>query len=70
MIELRINREDRSPRHHPAVPDEYPFFGNEDDADYSDDELEYFGITLPKKRSGSPCPYNEQGEYVPRSQRR
>lgn len=34
-----------------------------------DGDFEYLGIVIPKPKKPSTHPYNEKGEYVPRSQR-
>ena len=59
---------DNHSRYCPDVSDEHCYFDNSDDADYYDDELGYFGIVV--KETEPPCPYNEKGEYVPRSKRK
>jgi len=62
MIEERLIE---PPRCRPAP-------GEEDDLE-DDNELEilkdHYGITI-NKRAPPTCPYNEKGEYVPRSKRR
>lgn len=64
VIELRTPDENEAERRRRFLDGENGF---RDDAD--DDELEFFGIFV--KKQGTPtCPYDKNGEYVPRSQRR
>lgn len=65
MIEIHREDENVGRRYRPST-DEHAWFATEKEID--DDELDYFGIVF-RLRTVVKCPYNKNGEYIPRSKR-
>ncbi len=63
MIDERRLKHPRHRRFDPNKDEE----GDPEEYEYA--ELELFGVKIKKTDPPSSCPYNEQGEYVPRNQR-
>lgn len=69
VIEIHLPDENDKNRHRDSAAEDYYYYFHSDIDDEADDELGYFGIVI-KKPNPPPCPYNKNGLYIPRNQRR